>query len=354
MSKSYEFLQKLGISSPIIQAPMAGISNSELAAAVSNCGGLGSLGLGAASAETARSMIQKTRALTTKPFNLNFFCNRTPLRDPVKESAWLDRISPMFSEYDAERPSELKKIYESFLSNKPMFDVLVEEKCPVISFHFGLPDRDQISILKAQGSTLLASVTNLSEALQAQDAGMDAVIAQGWEAGGHRGCFDENAPDDEYGVFPLTHLLVKKLQIPVIAAGGIMDGEGISAALGLGAIAAQLGTAFVACDESNANDEYLAALNGEGAYHTVMTRVISGRPARCVLNKVSRWGQTVANEVVPDYPIAYHAGKALNAAATAKGNYGFAAHWAGQGAPLTRAMPAERLMETLKSEIKDT
>jgi nitronate monooxygenase len=177
------------------------------------------------------------------------------------------------------------------------------------------------------------------------------VVAQGYEAGGHRGVFDEYAPDDRLGTIALTRLLVRNLDIPVIAAGGIMDGAGISAVLRLGASAAQLGTAFVASEESQADAGYRAALRSEAAHHTVMTSVISGRPARCIANRFTALGAALADVEIPSYPRTYDAGKALNAAAKAAGDPGYGAQWAGQGAPLARSMPAGALMAALVAEM---
>ena len=183
-------------------------------------------------------------------------------------------------------------------------------------------------------------------------AGIDAVVAQGYEAGGHRGVFDPDRADDRLGTIALTRLLVKTLDIPVIAAGGIMDGAGIAASLALGAAAAQLGTAFVACPETSADAGYRAALLGAAAEHTVMTAGISGRPARCLVNRITAAIDDAPRDSIPDYPIAYDAGKALHAAAKAAGEFGYGAQWAGQGAPLARALPAGALVECLRSEME--
>jgi nitronate monooxygenase len=178
------------------------------------------------------------------------------------------------------------------------------------------------------------------------------VVAQGIEAGGHRGVFDPEAPDTELGMLPLTRLLVAQAGLPVIAAGGIMDGQGVRAALDIGAVAAQLGTAFIACPESSADEAYRAALFSPRAYRTILTRAISGRPARCLSNRFTQWGiQTDLPH--PDYPIAYDAGKALNQAAKAAGEGGYGAQWAGQGAPLARALPAGELMARLVAEMQE-
>ena len=343
-------LQRLGIDTPVIQAPMAGVSTPRLAAAVSAAGALGSLGLGAADPHDARSMIQNARALTTRPFQVNVFVHEGPQPDRAREAAWLDALAPEFRRFGAERPSHLRAVYKSFLDDEEMRAMLVSEAVPVVSFHFGLPDQAAVAALKTAGCALLATATSLAEALACRRAGMDAVVAQGWEAGGHRGVFDPHAVDDQLGVAALTRLLVVRSGLPVVAAGGIMDGRGVRAVLDLGAAAAQRGTAFVACPESGADDAYRAALNGPGAHHTVMTSAISGRPARCLGNRFTRWAAG-ASATPPAYPVAYDAGKALNAAAKITGESGFGAQWAGQGAPLVRAMPAAELVATLAAEM---
>lgn len=230
-----------------------------------------------------------------------------------------------------------------------MLAMLVDTAPPVVSFHFGLPRVDQIAALKSAGCLLLATATSLAEARAVEAAGVDIVVAQGWEAGGHRGVFNPDASDDQLGTMALTRLLATQSALPVIAAGGIMDGAAIRAALTLGAVAAQLGTAFIACPESSADETFREALAGPGAKHTVMTRVISGRPARCLANGFTEWAESAPGEV-PDYPIAYDAGKALNVAAKAADEGGFGAQWAGQGAPLSRTMPAADLLAALWRE----
>lgn len=340
-------LAGIGVRHPIIQAPMAGVSSPRMAAAVTEAGGLGSIAVGATDAAGARSMIAEVRALTGGPFNVNLFCHRPATPRPEVEAAWIARLRPRFDEFGAEPPATLREIYRSFVDDKAMLDMLLAARPAVVSLHFGLPRVSWIEALRAAGIMLFATATSLAEARAAVDAGVDAIVAQGWEAGGHRGVFDPGAPDDRLGTFALTRLLTAHLDRPVIAAGGIMDGAGIAAALALGATAAQLGTAFVACDESLADSGYRTALAGAPAHHTVMTPVISGRPARCLANRFT----SISAEGVPDYPIAYDLGKALNAAAKGRGDYGFGAQWAGQGAPLSRPMPAARLVETLAEEL---
>lgn len=344
-------LRTIGVELPIIQAPMSGTATPALAAAVSNAGALGSIGVGPVGAETARRMIREVRAATDRPFNVNVFCNRPAIADFAREAAWLAWLAPVFARYRASPPSGLREFYTSFVEDDAMLAVLVEERPKVVSFHFGLPPADRIAALRAAGAVLLATATSLAEARAIADAGIDAIVAQGDEAGGHRGVFDPDADDDRLGTIALTRLLVRKLDVPVIAAGGIMDGAGVAACLLLGASAAQLGTAFVVCPESAADAGYRAALLGAGAAHTVMTTAISGRPARCLANRITSLGAEAEPGAIPDYPIAFDAAKALNAAAKAAGETGFGAQWAGQGAALARALPASALVATIRSEM---
>ena len=337
-----DLLEKIGIELPIVQAPMAGVSTPALAAAVSNAGGLGSIGVGAATAEVAREMIREVHNATGCPFNVNVFCHRPAVPDGDREAGWLDRLAPVFTRYGAEPPRQLREIYRSFVEDDAMLAVLVEERPKVVSFHFGLPSRERIDALHAAGIVLLATATNLEEGRAVASAGVDAVVAQGYEAGGHRGVFDPDLPDDRLGTLALTRLFVTGLDLPVISAGGIMDGAGIAACLTLGASAAQLGTAFIACPESSADAGFRAALLGPGAWHTVMTSAISGRPARCLANRFTALGDAVDVRTIPDYPIAYDAGKALHAAARAAGEFGYGAQWAGQGALSRGRSPPRR------------
>jgi nitronate monooxygenase len=345
-------LDTLGIDLPIIQAPMAGVSSPAMAAAVSNAGALGSIAVGATDVAGVRRTIAEFRRRSERSLNVNVFCHRPPQADAALESAWLGRLRPHFERFGAKPPVRLKEIYRSFVEDDAMLAALLTERPGVVSFHFGLPSAEPIRALREAGIVLIASVTSVAEGRAAASAGVDAVVAQGYEAGGHRGVFDPDAPDGCIGTLALTRLLVRELDVPVIAAGGIMDGAGISAALRLGAAAAQLGTAFIACPESEADAGFRAALMSDAANHTVMTRAISGRPARCLQNEFTLLGAGVSPREIPAYPIAYDAGKALNAAAAVAGKTGFGAHWAGQGAPLARALPAADLIVALMNEAR--
>ncbi|HEX3894673.1 MAG TPA: nitronate monooxygenase [Rudaea sp.] len=246
----------------------------------------------------------------------------------------------------------MREIYRSFVEDDAMLAMLLDEKPHVVSFHFGLPSQERVQALLDAGIVLFGSSTSLSEAQELVRAGVHVVVAQGYEAGGHRGTFDADAHDDRLGTFALTRLLVRNLDVPVIATGGIMDGAGIAAMLTLGAAAAQMGTAFIACDESLADEGYRAALFSNAAHHTVITQAISGRPARCLANRFTAIGERTCDGEIPDYPIAYDAGKALHAAAKTKGEFGFGAQWAGQGAPLARHTSSADLIAQLVDEMK--
>ncbi len=338
--------QLVGAPLPIVQAPMAGVSTPQMAAAVSNAGGLGSIGVGNLDAEAAREAIRSVRSLSDRPFNVNVFCHAPAVADPVREANWLVRLKPHFARFNAEPPNSLREIYTSFLSDHSMLDMLIAERPAVVSFHFGLPPAEFVRKLKEAGILLFATATSLFEGVAIQAAGVDVVIAQGYEAGGHRGIFDPTAPDDRLGTMALTQLLVAHLSVPVIAAGGIMTAADVAEALKSGASAAQLGTAFILCPESAADPGYRRAMLERPA-RTVMTTAISGRPARSLANLFTDLGERIPTQEVPSYPIAYDAGKALNAAAKAAGEHGYGAQWAGERVALARAMTAAELVAEL-------
>ncbi|AKM33101.1 2-nitropropane dioxygenase [Pandoraea faecigallinarum] len=358
-SRNRALIERLGLQTPIIQAPMAGTSTPALAAAVSNAGGLGSIGVAAVNADAARKAIHDTRALTRKPFNANVFCHAPARLDASRDAAWLAYLAPEFARFDATPPATLSEIYTSFVADDAMYAMLLEERPAVVSFHFGLPSQEKIDALHAAGITLFATATNLAEAKAVQAAGVDAIVAQGYEAGGHRGRFEDlgdrvPTEDEQLGTLALVRLIVTHTSVPVIAAGGIMDGAGIAAALALGAQAAQLGTAFVACPESSADAAYRERLTGPNPPRTALIRAISGRPARGFVNRLYALEQAAGRPDLPAYPVTYDAGKAINAAAKAKGNSDYAAQWAGQAAPLARAMPAAELVGVLRAELHET
>lgn len=349
MITSDMFCRQLAITYPIIQAPMVGVSTPALAAAVSNAGALGSVGIGASTPAVAREMIRATRALTDRAFNVNVFCHQPASSRPEVERAWLAHLAPRFAEFGAVPPQGLAEIYPSFAQSPEVLQMLLAEKPAVVSCHFGLPPKETVEALQGAGIAVWACVTSARELALAQACGVDAVVAQGVEAGGHRGVFDPWREDDQLGTFALLRQLSREAELPMIASGGIMDGAGIRAAMDLGAVAVQLGTAFILCPESAANAAYRRNLQGSLARRTRITSNISGRPARGLPNRF--YGELDRKApTVPDYPIAYDAGKALSAAASKAGSEDFAVQWAGQGAPLARALPAAELVERLVAE----
>lgn len=337
---------------------MAVASTPALAAAVSNAGGLGSLAVGNMDATAAREVIRQARRLTGRPFNVNVFAHAPARADAAREAAWLDYLAPTFARYGATPPAALREIYLSFVEDEAMYEMFLEERPAVVSFHFGLPRQAWIDALKAAGIVLFASATNEAEASAIEAAGIDAIVAQGWEAGGHRGRFNDEgdrqpSEDEQLGTFALVRRLVARTSLPVIATGGIMDGAGVAAVLALGAQAAQMGTAFIACPESAADTAYRETLTSGQTPRTALIRAISGRPARGLANRFWALEQAPGRPAIPDYPITYDAGKLLNAAAKAHKESGYAAQWAGQAAPLARALPAATLVEVLTRETRD-
>jgi nitronate monooxygenase len=351
MNPSEQFLARLDVRYPIIQAPMAGVSTPRLAAAVSEAGGLGSLGLGSSTAAQARQMLEEMRALSSRPYNANVFCHVPAQRDAAREAAWLGHLAPLFAEADIPVPSALDEIYKSFNEDEEMFRMLLELRPAVVSFHFGLPSSERLAAFHQAGVFTMATATNLREASAIEKAGVNAIVAQGIEAGGHRGMFDPEDSDERLSTSVLVRLLVKKTGLPVVAAGGIMDGAGVKAALDLGAVAAQLGTAFILCPESSASSAYRDNMKSERAAATRLTATLSGRPARGLVNRFIAHGEALGSPRPAAYPVAYDAAKQLHAAAAKSGNHEFAAHWAGQGAPLARELPAAELVRQLVDEM---
>lgn len=356
MTTTQKLQRLLQVAHPIVQAPMVGVSTPQLAAAVSNAGALGSVGLGASDATQSRALIRETRALTTRPFNVNLFCHQPPKKHSDAKSEqvkreWIAHVEPLFAELGATPPSTLTVPYDSFLNQEDTLEMLLQEKPPVVSFHFGLPRAEWIRSLREAGIVTLACATTCDEAVLIADAGVDAVIAQGFEAGGHRGVFDPSA-DAHLGTFALVQLLSKVCPLPIIAAGGIMDGRAIAAAIQLGAAGVQMGTAFILCPESAADQHYRDALQSERAYHTRVSAAISGRPARGMVNRLFTDIGGSRSPAMPDYPIPYDAVKALVSAARSKSNHDFSVQWAGQGAPLARPLPAADLVAKLVEEYR--
>ncbi|MFK8984930.1 NAD(P)H-dependent flavin oxidoreductase [Acinetobacter seifertii] len=343
-------LQQLAIKHPIFLAPMAGVSTPELAAEVSNQGGLGSLGLGANTPQSAREQILKTQALTENSFQVNFFCHQSTELNLEKAKQWIEYLRPHFEKFGVQPPQELHCIYPSFLDNDDFLNVVLETKPKAVSFHFGIPHPHQIKALKEAGILTMVSATNLIEAQAIEAAGIDIIIAQGIEAGGHRGIFNQTF-DAAIKTSDLVQLIVKHCKLPVVAAGGIMTGLQAKHMLGLGATAVQLGTAFVQCQTSNASAEYRKALFTEPV--TQISASLSGRPARGLLNHWHTKIDSPTRPVQPEYPYAYDLAKQLNALASKHHDYGFGAFWAGSNVAQIRELGASDLVNQLVVEMLD-
>lgn len=325
-------LERLRMAHALIQAPMAGVSTPELAAAVCEAGALGSVALGALDPNGARDAIARTRALTKRPFGVNLFCHLPTPQDTARDTAWLEILRPEFERFGAAPPVELTEIYRSFRANPAMLQVLTDASPAAISFHFGLPELAQLAVLRKTGAVLMATATSEAEGKAIADTGLDVIVAQGWQAGGHRGVFHPDGDDERLDTLPLIRRL-SGLGLPVVAAGGIMARSDARRAIDAGAVAVQCGTAFLLAPEAATSPAHRALIpSGE----TFMTRAISGRPARCLENRFTVIDGTHAAH----YPYAYDAGKALNAAAVAAGETAYGAFWAGTGAAQAVARPA--------------
>jgi nitronate monooxygenase len=351
---STDLLSILGIRHPIIQAPMAGISTPALAAAVSEAGGLGSIAIGTSTPEQARAAIAAVREKTARPFNVNVFTHAPAQADPAREAAWLDWLRPHFARFGAQPPAHLTEIYRSFLADEPMLEMLLETRPAVVSFHFGLPQQEHIDALKQAGIVLFTTATSLPEAMRIEAAGIDVIVAQGIEAGGHRGIFDPSAPDPPLPTFELLEQLRDKVALPLVAAGGIMNGQHIRTALYHGASAVQMGSAFIACPESSAPPHHRALIANGANLETELTAVISGRPARGIVNKLFTEVGAAGHPPLPDYPITYDAAKALHEAASKSGSQDYSVNWGGTNFAQARAMPAAELVAALVAEMKES
>lgn len=345
-------LKKIGIKYPIFLSPMAGVSTPLLAAKISNSGGLGSLGLGSSSIDQVRKQIWETQKLTKKPFQVNFFCHQDFGLDIDLEKKWIIFFEKEFLNLNAKVPKTLNKLYESFSSNDDYLNVLLELKPKIVSFHFGLPTKKQIQALKNVGIITFASVTQLNEAKIAQGIGIDVLVAQGVEAGGHRGVFNPNV-EPAILTKDLVQLLHNSAEInlPIVAAGGIMSGTDILDVLDLGASAAQLGTAFIQCSESAASLNYKKALFDQPV--TQLSNNISGRSARGI---ISGWHENVIQEIAnhnPGYPYCYALAKELSKAEedSRTERPRFPIYWAGANVAKIRHLNATDLMNTLIKEM---
>jgi nitronate monooxygenase len=333
---------------PIVQAPVAGAMNWELAAEVAAAGGLGSLPCAMLNPEQVRSEMGKIRARTKNPINLNFFCHTPPVPNNTREARWRDRLAPYYRELAVDPaapiPSSNRTAFDAV-----MCDVVEETKPDVVSFHFGLPAEPLLGRLKAAGFPVMSSATTAAEARWLEERGVAAVIAQGYEAGGHRGMFLSDDLAAQVGTFALIPQVVDAVKVPVIAAGGVTDARGIAAAFALGAAGVQMGTAYLWCPEAKISAPHRAALRSARDDGTAVTNLMTGRPARGFVNRIMREIGPIS-DVAPEFPLAAGALAPLRAKAEAQGSGDFSPLWAGQAASLGRALPAGELTRKLAAD----
>ncbi len=344
-------LDLFGIEHPILLAPMAGPVLSEMAIAVAKAGGLGALPSALLSHEQTRTEMAKIRAATTKPINMNFFCHVPPAYDEGREMAWREKLKPYYAELGVDPAAPIPA------SNRTPFDEAlcetVEELRPeVVSFHFGLPPAPLVTRVKAAGAKVIASATTVREAIWLEERGCDAIIAQGFEAGGHRGIFLSDHADQQVGTMALVPQVADAVKVPVIAAGGIADGRGIAAALALGASAVQVGTAYLFCPEAKITAPHRTALKAAFDDDTVLTRVFTGRPARGIANRIIREVGAMS-DLPPAFPLAGGALMPLRGKSEPAGSGDFSPLWSGQAMRLGREMSTEELTRTLVREAQE-
>jgi nitronate monooxygenase len=341
-------LDLFGIDHPIIQAPMAGASSGQMAIAVSQAGGLGSIAAAMLTAETLRTELQIVQQGTGRSINVNFFVHQPPVADAAREAGWRKRLEPYFREFglpaDAGAGGPVRAPFDAALC-----DVVLEFKPKVASFHFGLPDAALVKRLKAEKIVVVSSATTVEEACWLEAHGCDAVIAQGAEAGGHRGMFLTDDVASQAGTMALVPQVVDAVKVPVIAAGGIGDGRGVAAALALGAAGAQIGTAFLLTPEAKTVALHRAALKAASDDSTTLTNLFTGRPARGIINRFIREVGPLSADA-PAFPLAAGAAYPLRAAAEAKGSTDFMPLWSGQAPSLAREMPSGELIAVLARE----
>jgi nitronate monooxygenase len=340
-------LQLFHIELPIVQAPVAGAMDWELAAAAAEAGALGSLPCAMLNADQIRDQMAKIRARTSKPINLNFFCHTPPELNNAREASWRERLAPYYRELGIDPAAPVPSSNRTAFDAK-MCDVVEETKPDVVSFHFGLPEPKLLERVKARFK-VMSSATTAVEARWLEERGVDAVIAQGNEAGGHRGIFLGDDIATQAGTFALVPQVVDAVKVPVIAAGGITDARGIAAAFALGAAGVQIGTAYLWCPEAKISSPHRAALKSARDDGTALTNLMTGRPARGIVNRLMREIGPMS-DVAPEFPLAAGALAPLRAKAEAQGSGDFSPMWAGQAAGLGRAMPAGELTKALAAE----
>ena len=346
-----------GIELPIVQAPMAGVQDSALAIAVSDAGGLGSLPCAMLDPAGIRRELATIRAQTAKPFNVNFFCHNLPQINEEREAQWRAILAPYFSELGVEMDAAPIGSGPStaIRAGRSPFDasavaILREFEPPVVSFHFGLPAAELLAPLREWGAKILSSATTVDEARWLEARGVDAIIAQGLEAGGHRGLFLTGDLSTQVGTMALVPQVVRAVNVPVIAAGGIADASGVRAAIALGAAGVQVGTAYLLCPEATTSAIHRAALQTDAARLTALTNVFTGRPARAIMNRIVRELGPI-NSAAPAFPLAASAVAPLRAKAESLGSREFSPLWAGQNAGGCREIPAAALTRELAAQV---
>ena len=335
---------------PIIQAPMAGVQGSALAIAASNAGGLGSLPSATLSLDALRAELKAIASATSNPYNVNFFCHPAPDQNPERETEWRELLRPYYEEFGIDISTIPSGPGRAPFSHDAA-DVLSEFKPPIVSFHFGLPSPNLLQRVRAWGARVLSSATTVDEARWLEARGADAIIAQGVEAGGHRGIFLTADLTTQVGTFALVRQIAEAVRVPVIAAGGIADPEGVAAAMALGASAVQVGTAYLLCPEATTSAVHRAALRSNAAPHTALTNVFTGRPARGIVNRIMREIGPISG-VAPPFPLATAAIAPLRAAAEARGSGDFSPLWSGQNASGCADIPAAELTRRLAAGIQ--
>ena len=337
-----------GIELPVIQAPMAGVQNSALTIAVSNAGGLGSLPCAMLGAPALRAELETIRAQTSRPFNLNFFCHQPPIPDDARATAWQALFADYYAEFDID-PAKIPPGPQRMPFNEEMADLVCAYQPAVVSFHFGLPSARLISRVRSCGAKIMSTATTVEEALWLEARGADCIIAQGLEAGGHRGMFLSDDINTQVGTFALLPQIIRTVKVPVIATGGIADASGVQAALVLGAAGAQVGTAFLLCPEATTGAGHRAALKSPSARTTALTNVFSGKPARGMVNRLMRELGPM-NPTVPEFPLASSASAPLRVKAEAMGSGDFSPWWAGQNTTGCKEIPAALLTRDLTGQ----
>lgn len=337
----------LGVELPIIQAPMAGAQGSRLALAVAGAGGLGSLPCAQLGPDALRAELTALSRAPGAVFNLNFFCHEVPPRDEAREAAWSALLEPYRLELGVEAAAPASG--PPRLPFGPEAAAILEDFAPrVVSFHFGLPSEDLLARVRRCGAKILSSATTVEEALWLEARGVDAIIAQGAEAGGHRGIFLSTDLSTQLGTFALVRRIVRAVKVPVIAAGGIADAKGVDAALALGAAGVQVGTSYLLCPEADTPALHRAALASPAAGQTTLTNLFTGRPARGIVNRLMReLGPLSA--AAPAFPWAAAALAPLRAKAEALGSSDFSPLWCGQDASGARPRPAAEVTRELAS-----